>query len=583
MKLRAFGWIQNPSNLRTLKKVVQVFDPESLHYKKLRDHVIADQIIYFPEIRDYLLEKLQDGIAEFSYSELVGNSRDKYGNPTNVRKKQQANSLLQITILPQSVNTTGKHFTDNWSSDGFLRWAVSWNFISHNRETDLFTITELGIAFSRSEDESSAEQTILKKTILAYPPATQVLRILSELKEPCTKFYIGNRLGFSGENGFTSYEESTMLDWLSNLDTAKEQKTIRTNVEGTSDKYARMIAGWLKQLGFVKQSSSKLMTNKGEITSFPVYQITAQGQHALRQSEGGSKNKKITKFIKWEFLATKDSNANYLRTRRAYILKYLQETKSFKILLEKLSVIGFEDEPEIIKNDIQGLNNFGIRIELDGNKIVLKDSINDFDIPNLQITQTLVDIEKERKKAYFLKETSLSPRYIELLEIAFDPKRNRDFEVITAELLKAGYGLKAKVLGGGRRPDGIAYTKDYGLIVDTKAYSNGYGKNIGQADEMIRYIEDNQKRDNKRNPIEWWREFEVQIPANSYYYLWVSGRFTGRFDEQLVYTSSQTNTRGGALEVEQLLWGADAVMKGKLNVSDLPKYMNNSIIKLTKK
>lgn len=50
--------------------------------------------------------------------------------------------------------------------------AVSWNFISHNREADLFTITELGTAFSRSEDDSSEDQTILKKTILAYPPAT---------------------------------------------------------------------------------------------------------------------------------------------------------------------------------------------------------------------------------------------------------------------------------------------------------------------------------------------------------------------------------------------------------------------------
>lgn len=583
MRLRAFGWIQNPANLLTLKKVVQVFDPRSLQYKKLRDEIISDQIIYFPEIRDHLLEKLQDDNAEFSYSELVGSTKNKHGKPTSIRKEQQANSLLQITILPQSVNTTGKRFTDTWSSDGFLRWAVSWNFVSHNRETDLFKITDLGLAFSDSEDKSSAEQTILKQVILAYPPATQVLRILNGLKEPCTKFYIGNRLGFSGENGFTSYEESTMLDWLSSVDTAEEQKTIRTDIEGTSDKYARMIASWLKQLGFVKQSSSKLMTDKGEITGFPVYQITAQGKHALLQSEGTSKNKKIIKFIKWEFLATKASNANYLRTRRAYILKYLQETKSFKILLEKLSDIGFKDEPEIIKNDIQGLNNFGICIQLDGNKIILKDSISDFDIPDLQITQTLVDKEREQRKAYFLKETSLSPRYIELLEIAFDPKRNRDFEVITIELLKVGYGLKAKVLGGGRRPDGIAYTKDYGLIVDTKAYSNGYGKNIGQADEMIRYIEDNQKRDVNRNPIEWWREFDAQIPTNSYYYLWVSGRFTGRFNEQLDYTSSQTGTRGGALEVEQLLWGADAVMKGQLDASDLPKYMNNSVSKLIRK
>lgn len=583
MKLRAFGWIQNPSNLLTLKKVVQVFDPESAQYKDLRDSIVNNQIIYFDEIRNALLEKLKNGISDFNYLELVGSGRDKQGRPTSDRKLQQAMALLQITILPQSVNTTGKRFTDNWSSDGFLRWAVSWNFVAHDRETDIFSITELGLSFSKSENGSEEETTILQKAILSYPPATQVLRILDDLNEPCTKFYIGNRLGFSGENGFTSYEESTMLEWLSNTTTAKEQKALRTDVEGTSDKYARMIAGWLKQLGFVKQSSSKLTTNKEEITSFPVYQITAQGKHALRQSEGSSKNTKVTKFIKWEFLATKESNANYLRTRRAYILKYLQKTKSFKVLLNKLSIMGFTDEPEIIKNDIQGLNNFGIRIELNDNRVLLKDKINDFDIPNLQITQTLSDIKKEKQKAYFLRKTNLSPRYIELLEIAFDSKRNRDFEVITAELLKVGYGLSTKILGGGRRPDGIAYTKNYGIIIDTKAYAKGYGKNISQADEMIRYIEDNQKRDINRNSVEWWNEFDENIPSNSYFYLWVSGQFTGHFDEQLDYTSSQTKTNGGALEVEQLLWGADAVMKGNFDIEKIPDYMNNNIIELVPK
>lgn len=578
MKLRAFGWIQNPSDLKKLKKVVQVFDTKSSQYSKLRDRIIEKEIIYFPEIRDNLLTKLKKEVRTFTYTELVGKNSDKNGNPTSERKLQQAMSLLQITILPQSANTSGKQFTDNWTSDGFLRWAVSWNFISHNRETDLFEITNLGLDFSRSKDGSERESLILQTAILAYPPATQVLRILSEAKEPCTKFFIGNRLGFSGENGFTSYEESTMLEWLCTQTSVKEQRDLRANVEGTSDKYARMIAGWLKQLGLVRSTQSKLKTDFGIITSFPLYQITAKGKHALKQSEGSSKNNKVEKFIKWEFLATKGADVNYLRTRRAYILKILNETKSLKVLLEKLNHLGFSEAQEIIINDIKGLNNFGIRIELDKNTVSLKDKINEFDIPDLQITQSLVNEEKEKRKAYFLKETNLSSRYIELLEIAFDPKRNRDFEVITAELLKVGYGLDAKVLGGGRRPDGVAFTNQYGIIFDTKAYSEGYGKSISQADEMIRYIEDNKKRDKNRNPVEWWNEFNESIPIDSYYYLWISGRFKGQFEEQLKYTSSQTQTNGGALEVEQLLLGADAVMKGELNLSDIPTYMKDCVI-----
>lgn len=40
-------------------------------------------------------------------------------------------------------------------------------------------------------------------------------------------------------------------------------------------------------------------------------------------------------------------------------------------------------------------------------------------------------------------------KYIELLEIAFDGKRNRDFEIITADLFRNVYGFNSVLLGGG--------------------------------------------------------------------------------------------------------------------------------------
>ena len=51
--------------------------------------------------------------------------------------------------------------------------------------------------------------------------------------------------------------------------------------------------------------------------------------------------------------------------------------------------------------------------------------------------------------------TDLPVKFIELLEIAYDGKRNRDFEIITVELFRKVYGLNAVLLGGGRKPDGI--------------------------------------------------------------------------------------------------------------------------------
>ncbi|MDN6722323.1 MAG: restriction endonuclease, partial [Staphylococcus equorum] len=267
-------------------------------------------------------------------------------------------------------------------------------------------------------------------------------------------------------------------------------------------------------------------------------------------------------------------------TRRAFILKFLQETKSFNSLLDKMQQKGFYDDENIIKTDINGLKTFGIHIEKDGNTVDLKDLFNNFVIPNLKVTDILQDQETEKRKAEFMRKTNLPAKYIELLDIAYDGTRNRDFEIITMELFRKVYGLNSILLGGGRKPDGLIFTNNFGVIIDTKAYKDGYSKSINQADQMIRYIEDNRKRDIDRNPTEWWVDFNHNIPDNRFYFMWISSNFIGKFHEQLEYTSSQTNTRGGSLNVEQLLLGADSVSKGYLNINNLPDYINNKEIML---
>src|SRR5699024_9778891 len=331
--------------------------------------------------------------------------------------------------------------------------------------------------------------------------------------------------------------------------------------------------------GFVGTKKGDVLSNsKNATTGFQKYYITGKGLHALRKAQGSSKNNQQKKFIMWEFLGVKGSDRDYNRMRRAKIIKFLEKSTSYKSLLSYIKSEGFEDHEKVILNDIKGINNSGIRISKNGNNIRLLDTLNDFSLPDISVTRTDTERRQAKLKEKYLRYIDYDSKYIELLEIAYDGRRNLDFEMLTAELIKNIYKISAEHLGGGRKPDGVAFTNEYAVIFDTKAYRNGYGKNIRQADEMIRYINDNSIRDNKRNPNEWWEVFPETIPSNSYYFLWISSKFVRRFNEQLAYTARATKTKGGALNVEQLLVGANEVYNGRIKPKDLDGYFNNEEI-----
>jgi len=572
MTIRTYGWVQNPSDFKKLQKVVQIFDSNSDQYTLLRDELVA-QYIHFDDIKNNLQDKLNAAEATFSYLELVGTSRGPDGGSPNTRSEAVADSLIQITVEPQSSNTSGKKWTDNWTADGFLRWALSLNFVTHDRNTDTCSITPTGLLFASSESESIEETDELHRALLSYPPATQILRLLN-VSGPMTKFGLGGQLGFPGEAGFTSYDEGLMIDWLSSCSPEERQK-IRSDVEGTSDKYARMISGWLVKVGFVNTERTTLGNG---ITGFQRYSITARGIHALRQTEGHSRNPRIEKYLTWEFLATSTKNRDYVRSRRAYILKTMQRTKSMPVLLARLSELGFDDPRMTVESDISSFITFGLKTTINGDQIELLDEINDFSIPNLNLTEALADSAAEKEKARIKGATVLPSKYYELLDIAYDGKRSRDFEIMTAELLRNCYSLETKLLGDGRRPDIVSYTSEFGLIIDTKAYSKGYSKSITEEDKMVRYIEENKNRCSNQNPTEWWSTFPEEIPSDQYYFLWASSKFIGQFHSQLESTSQRTGASGSAINVEQLLLGASAVLTGDLCREDLPSYFLNKEI-----
>lgn len=582
MKIRTYGWVQNPSDFSKLKLVVQIFDRTTKHYHELRDDLVQ-RVIYSHDLKFRLQQKFDDGVESFPYDELVGSKQDANGNSCG-RKDAVANGIIQITVKPQTYATTGKLYTDDWTAQGFLSWALALGFLQHSPEDDHVTITELGREFAQSDVEPEKDE-ILLQAISAYPPAGRVLNILENSKDddgnyiPLNKFEIGSKLGFKGEPGFTSYPSSLAEQALRDALDSKEQQHYRQDFEGTSDKYARMIASWLRKFDLVMPVNSKGKNRDGStISLYQNYRLTAKGVQQVRRINGNSSNRRIKKYVPWSMLGTRVENLDYVRTRRAVILNYLLHGTSFTNLISDLKNKGFNDKEAVIRADIQGLNGIGIRIDVsnDGRRLRRLDDFDRIDIPPLNVTENLVVSARSAQKARLMATTDLPLKYYELVDIAYDGHRNRDFETLTMELFEECYGFKTQLMGGGRKPDGIAYNDQFGIIIDTKAYKNGYPRSQAELDKMVRYIEENRTRNAAVNPTQWWNEFPSEIDSPVVYFLWVSSYFSGHFETQLTSAAARSETFGAALGVENLLIGADKVQKMRLTHDEIESELKNN-------
>ncbi len=574
-KFRTFGWVQDPSSFRSLCDVVSIFDKNSDKHNELLTTIIPT-LVEERDGRDELLQALKSNPLKIKYAHLVGTS-------FTPRSISRCNGIVQAAVKGQG----GRAFIGDWPADNYVRWAHCFGFIKYNYADDTFEITEEGLELTNArninDNLSAKEKELLINAILAYPPAIRILNLLAEDEEAhLTKFELGQHLGFVGEDGFTSMPQKIFIRALSDAE-PKERAKMKADWEGSSDKYARMIAGWLVQLGLVEKVPKEISINfaRKEYTETigQAYTITAVGITALRKAEGRSKHKRISKNVCWEMLSTKGKDREYLRTRRAYILKFISENKnsvSVDDILAYLSNVNLNENKETIQDDIQGLQNIGINILDLGNAYKFNDKINDFVIPLPQalaksnLTETKEQIRPKMKK--------LSHEYLSLVDLAYDSKQNRLFEMKTLELLTEECGFEGLHLGGSRKPDGIIYTLEemckYGVIIDTKAYSRGYNLPISQADEMERYIGENQSRNEKVNPNKWWENFDEDI--KDFYFMFVSGHFIGNFKSQIERISRNKNIDGTALSVTNLLLSAEAYKSGKFTHEQIKNEMFNN-------
>lgn len=565
--IRTFGWVQNPSDFDKLKKVVQVFDYTSVFHNELKTMIIP-RLIQDRDGKLDLIKALSRKPLELTYSELKGSS-------FSPRSAARCNGIIQATVKGQ-----GKEFTDDWTSDGFIRWAHCLGFIDYNYYKDAFFITQLGLDFSSSITENE-EKEILIYAMLTYPPAVRILDLLSS-GDHLTKFELGKMLGFNGESGFTSLPLNILLDTLFSTEDGKEKNKIRTDWEGSSDKYARMISKWLEKLGLVRSKRKVFSEQIDGLTQMEfiphAFMITADGLKELRRARGINKVKRVAKRVSWEMLATKKMDKVYVRSRRANILKLLESNDiiSLEGIQKKLKEIDFDENIGTIEADIYGLTNIGLNIISSSRGFKLIDEINNFIIPQTKFTpedRSQIEEQKAEMRQH-LKNIPLD--FIELIEIAYDPDQNRLFEMKVMDLFVSEYGFKGKHLGGSRKPDGAMYSDGFGVIVDTKAYANGYSLPISQADEMERYIRENNERSLDLNNNEWWTIYPNDI--NDFKFLFVSGFFKGSYESQLQRISTSTGRTGGAISVEHLLLGAEYVRRGIVSHDDISNKFNNSKI-----
>ena len=581
MANRTFGWVQNPSSTSTLRDILGIFVPGSYFHNEMVNKRLpflesaglfksADLYIKFQNI-------LCKSDKPIHYDMLKGQ-----GAGSSSRSQAKCSGLVQAAVTGQQFKTyvidgreirMKKPYTDDWTADGFLRWAISLGFLDYDYDNDTCQITDVGrdLVMSYSEKDCNV---ILGKAFLAYPPVCRVLGLLAE-NSHMTKFEIGAHLGFTDEAGFTSFPQNIWVQAYEEAADMEEKKKLRSDTEGSSDKYARMICGWLSSIGWVNKRAKVVEEEFGgknyrcEIEA--AYEITANGLINYRKALGKSKATRVPKIVYREMLASKASNANYLRQRRSCILDCLRNhrTKTIMEIVLYLREKGFDESVTTISDDLTGLVNIGMDIEVDSDKYRLKDNILKlvpYNRPVSKETTEVVEIkDRARQRLHHV-----NHKYLTLIDYAFSGKDNcLDFEVYTIDLLVNELSFNGTHLGGTRKPDGIFYNEDSGVIIDNKAYSKGFTITRGMADEMIRYVQENTDRNPERNPNQWWQNFDREV--NHFNFVFISSLFKGEVPSMLKNIKQSTGVSGCALTAENLLYFAEAIKGGDLSKADFMK------------
>ncbi len=566
MKDRAFGWIQDPGKWENLRHVVEIFCTDSKFHQQVKEKIF--RLVDVKDRRKSLIVALSRRPLRMTYRELVGTA-------CTPRSEARCNGIVQAAIEGQK-----RPFIADWPADNFLRWAHALSFVKWEANDDCFKVTKTGIDLSKTVKKSDEEYRIYADALLSYPPAMRIINLLNEATQKnssMTKFALGEQLGFKGDKGFTHIDEKFFIkEYI--FATPEEKKKMRSNWEGDSDKYARMICGWMLKLKYpwVRREHKKFSLSVDGKTynhTMIAYALTKHGFEERKKSSGISSSRKISKFVPYQMFCTKGVSRDLLRKRRALITRAIcKRPLSTVEISQYLALNNIETREFFIRSDLDGLKNIGLLIEesLHG-KFSCRDRIVGLDIPHGEPSIDDEIFHLTEKCGEQLKKIPRS--FLALIEMSFDRKQSIMFEVKIMELLVQYCGFSGRHLGGSSRPDGAVYCEDYGVIIDAKSYAKGFSIPVSERDKMGRYVyeafchpDDNETR--------WWVVYPPSIAQ--FLFLFVSSKFVGQFRKQLraLGDRNKQNSPGAAISAGTLLLVSEKIANGTMSLSEFKKYIS---------
>lgn len=515
-----YGWVQNTSNLSTIRDTLSLVD--------------------------------RDGIRHLDLREKIKKFRESHNN------------------LP-------KRWT--WDARCRIKAIHALGFVKLNRHIQGYELTKLGIELLKtkkaSEDIgpqrklSNEEIEVFKKGLLTNPPVIRVLSLLNDDRKGenrgLSKYDVGEKLGFAGDVGFTHIDPY----WVANNNYSFGDK------EGDSDKWARTILSWLTHVNWVYSDSSQIINNK----SLKLFRVKPEIENILRYDAA-----RITRNVPMEMLCSNHhAFPKLVQNRRHIILEGLKnEPLTMGDLNEILKAMSINTDETIIKFEIINLKSAGFRIVESGGYYKLLDKIL-LDGMTQRLNSEENGEEKEnvleRKiEEYVVKfDKTIPPKYVDhLIRFGFDGTKHNEFESIVFEYFRfLGFNTTYYGQGKGRVTDVVAryidqqvYMNSYGIIIDAKASTQKYSFPVGDKRKMTEYI--------FKHGGELMHE---KIPNHSFAF--ISSEFSSNIKSHLKEIADKTKVNGTAARVENLLELGNKLKKGKIAIADLHSlFTTNELFKI---
>lgn len=513
-----YGWVQNTSNLSTVRDTVDLLPEEGLNHKALMRAILDTRLSPEDRGNDRRAQRLA----------WDARCRIKAICACGMARLDRDNQGYRLTELGRELRRARKHFRE----------------------------------FRGLRLLSSEEIELFRQGILTNPPVVRVLTLLNESRkkgrEGLSKYDIGGRLGFAGDVGFTHYEPEFVVRMGKSF----------INTEGDADKWARTILSWLTQVGWVARGGTVSVLGR----PLWLYTTDCAVDRVLRYSA-----RSAIQYIPQEMLCShRHPFAEIVQRRRVSILRVLEKTPliTFDDLLSAVLSAGDDTDAETLEFDLLNLQQAGIPISRERSHLRLTGRIK-LDAaaqPPLDGRRKVDGIEKLIEHYVAKYADTLPSRLVDSLirhgcggtasAALFETSVEKFFSLMGYESqgLGQGRGRVADVIAKYRGP---VYPKSYGLIIDAKAYEK-YAFPAGDVRKMKEYI--------GRHGQELLND---QIPNHAF--VFVSMAFSapeGRLEE----IAGDTAVNGTAIDVFTLLELGSRIARGQLSIAGLyPSFATNRL------